>query len=200
MFLTIFFLPLIIANLILSPLAASILQLGYINLLAAVARGGPFSYHLILKNLNGKKAAKFLVATLLYGILVGVGLILLVIPGIYFATKYLFFAFITAEEDPGILASLRRSAELTKGVKLKLFFFILACLLLQIAGVLVFGIGLLATVNIGSLAVAYIYTQLNPQTSDLATHPTTQPPPSPTSPPPTSPPPAQESSQNQPPL
>jgi hypothetical protein len=174
----IFFLPLVIVAIGISSLASTILQMGFINLCIAAGRGEPFNYQLILKNASGRKAVRFMLSVFVYAIVVLVGFLLLVIPGIYFAIKYCLFPYVTVEENPGILASLRRSSELTKGVKLKLLLFYLVSAFLQIIGFLMFGIGILVTLSICYIAAAYIYTRLNPQVA-----PSPQPAPAPSSPP-----------------
>ena len=71
-------------------------------------------------NLNISELLKYLAIDLLYGLLVIGGLILLIVPGIYFAIKYFFAGLILLDKKQSIKASWNASAKLTQGRKLKL--------------------------------------------------------------------------------
>lgn len=113
---------------------------------------------------------RYIGASLLYSLIVAVGLILLIIPGIYWALKYQFAVYLVVDRDMGILEALKRSGELTEGVKWPLLGYQVLQLLLNWAGVLFLGIGLLITIPVTMLAYAKIYRDLenhaqNPITS-----------------------------------
>lgn len=63
-------------------------------------------------------------------------------------------------DGAGIVASLRRSAAMTKGVKWSLAGFLLALVGLNLLGALAFMVGLLITVPISLLAYAHVYLKL----------------------------------------
>lgn len=62
-----------------------------------------------------------LLATILLGILISVGLVLLVLPGLFIATVFLFTQPFIATDRLGAIRSMRRSFELTKGNRLSVF-------------------------------------------------------------------------------
>lgn len=68
----------------------------------------------------GDRFGTVLAVSFLYGLAVGVGLILLIVPGIYFATKY--FAAMPAAmiEGPGQGRAFERSSTLTEGSRLRI--------------------------------------------------------------------------------
>jgi hypothetical protein len=67
-----------------------------------------------------KRLGTALLVTFAYGLVVGVGTVLLIIPGIYFATKYFAAMAAAMVEGKKTDAAMTRSAELTKGSKRRL--------------------------------------------------------------------------------
>jgi len=100
------------------------------------------------------------VATLLYSLVVAVGLVLFVIPGIILAVRYLLFGYFVVEKGARPVEALAQSSAATEGVRWDIFIFILALLLLNILGALLLLIGLLITVPISYLAAARVYRTL----------------------------------------
>lgn len=102
----------------------------------------------------------FVAASIIYAILVGVGTILFIIPGIIFGVKYHFYSYLIVDKNMGPLEALKKSGEITKGNKWQLFLLGLACLLVNIVGLLALGIGLFITVPLTMLAYAHVYRKL----------------------------------------
>jgi len=103
---------------------------------------------------------RYAVATFLYSLIVAVGLLLFVIPGIILAVRYLFFSYFVVEKRARPVEALAQSSAATEGVRWDLFVFVLALLLLNIVGALLLLIGLLITVPISYLAAARVYRTL----------------------------------------
>ena len=99
-------------------------------------------------------------AFILFGLGVLIGLILLIIPGIYIALRYGFFAYFIIDKDTKIMESFEKSANVTKGIKWQLIVFALAMLGVNILGFLCLGIGLLFTIPVTSLSFAVLYRRL----------------------------------------
>ncbi|MDP2837748.1 MAG: DUF975 family protein, partial [Candidatus Moranbacteria bacterium] len=104
---------------------------------------------------------RYLGATILYSLMVVVGLVLFIVPGIYFAVKYQFFSYLIVDKDLGLLDALKKSGELTEGVRWHLFVFLLAIIGINILGVLALGIGLLVTLPLSAMAYVYAYRELS---------------------------------------
>jgi uncharacterized membrane protein len=102
----------------------------------------------------------FLLASVLYGLVVSAGMILLVVPGIIWAVRYGAFGFVVADEHTDPVAALKRSAVLTEGVRWELFVFGLAIIGVNIVGAMALGVGLMATIPVTAVATARIYRQL----------------------------------------
>lgn len=78
---------------------------------------------------------KYLLGLILYQLIVLVGLILLIVPGIIWFIKYGFWVYLIVDKNLGIIASLKESGRITQGVRWKLFLFGLV-----IASLIFFGV------------------------------------------------------------
>lgn len=103
----------------------------------------------------------YFLGNLLYGLIIIAGLILLVIPGIYFAVKYQFFSYFVIDKKMGPWQALKASGKITDGVKWKLILLGLAFAGIMILGLLAFGIGVIIAWPIVSLSGAFVYRKLN---------------------------------------
>jgi hypothetical protein len=117
---------------------------------------------------------KYLGVTILTFLIVLVGLILLIIPGIYFGLKYLFAPFIIIDRDITIMESLRESARMTEGVKWKLLGFCILVGLAGMSGVIALGVGLLVTVPVSTLAFLFVYKKLSIESSSSGSVPVSE--------------------------
>lgn len=104
---------------------------------------------------------KYFLADLLYALAVGIGLLLLIVPGIIFGIKLRYYGYFIAEKGLGPIEALEKSWEITGGVKWKLFLFWLLLGLINIAGALVLVVGLFLTVPLTMVAQAYVYKKLS---------------------------------------
>lgn len=104
---------------------------------------------------------RYLLGSILYGLIVMAGLILLIIPGIIWGIKFQFFSYSIIDQDLGPVEALKRSWIITSGVKWRLFVFNITLGLINLLGLLALGVGLLVTVPTTSLAAAYVYRQLS---------------------------------------
>ena len=107
---------------------------------------------------------RFLGASVLYALMVGVGLFFLVVPGVYLALRFQFFGFCIVDRDAGVMDSFRQSTRITHSVKWKLLGFGILLLLINILGLLCLFVGIFATVPTTMMAMAAIYRKLLEQT------------------------------------
>ncbi len=84
---------------------------------------------------------------LLSGVLVLLGFVALVIPGLVLSTIWWVAIPVAVVERPGTVASLRRSGELTKGVRWRIFGLFVAYLLVLFGGLSLVGIVLFALID-----------------------------------------------------
>lgn len=92
-----------------------------------------------------------------------VGLILFIVPGIIAAIALQFFPYFILEEELGPIEALKKSYELTKGAKPAVFVFNLVAALVAIIGLLACVVGLFVALPVTYLATAAVYLQLKPQ-------------------------------------
>jgi uncharacterized membrane protein len=104
---------------------------------------------------------KYFLASLLYGLIILLGFILLIVPGLIWAVKYNLFAFFIIDKGVRPLESLQLSAQATAGKRWQLFVFLLLLVLINTVGALLYGVGLLLTVPITYIAWAHIYKALS---------------------------------------
>jgi uncharacterized membrane protein len=129
---------------------------------------------IVLKLVDGHKAEiqelwaypqyllRMIGATLVYAIIVTLGLILLIVPGIYLAIRLQFYSYYIVDKNTGAIDSLRMSWKLTEGNMINIFLFMLILLGLNILGALALLVGLLVTVPVSFIAVTLLYRKLQP--------------------------------------
>jgi len=108
---------------------------------------------------------KYLIAAIIYTIVVSIGLVLFVIPGIIWAVQFGFYPYVIVKERLGPLSALRKSSALTAGVKGRLIIFAFALLGINLLGVIALGIGLIITIPMSVIAAAHVFRQLEKHSS-----------------------------------
>ncbi len=103
---------------------------------------------------------KFLVASIFYTLMVLIGLVFLIVPGIYLAVKYQFFGYLIVDKKLGPLEALQRSGEITRGCWWDLFFAAVNFKVINLIGAICLLLGMFVSVPIVWLAQAKIYREL----------------------------------------
>lgn len=103
----------------------------------------------------------FVGTSLLAGIIILLGLVLLIVPGIIAGIMLMFVGYIVIEEKLGPINALKRSMALTKGNRWKLFQLALLALGLNILGFLALLVGLFVTVPVSFLMTVHAYRTLS---------------------------------------
>ena len=103
---------------------------------------------------------RYVGASLLMALVVGVGMLLLVVPGIIWAIMFQFGLWLVVDKNLRIMDAFDRSGKLTKTVRWKLLGFGVLVGLINYLGILVFLIGLFATLPTTMLAYAHVYRKL----------------------------------------
>jgi uncharacterized membrane protein len=148
----------IIVNLFLSVISL-IFALGYIkNLFQALDGDEPqFSAY----GQQARKIGTYFVAGLISGILILIGTLLLIIPGVYIALRLQFFVALIVEEDAGIIESLQKSWDMTKGQVLPLLLLLLVMMGICIAGFILLGVGIFVAYPLMILMQCCVFRKLN---------------------------------------
>lgn len=145
-----------------------LVAIGWIKLALDITDGRPVSGEAIVDRF--RLVVPYLIAAVLFGIMVAIGLVLLIVPGIIAFIVFAFYGFHivdTGETNP--IEALRRSAELTRGHRWHLFGFGLALIGINILGLLVLIVGVLISSGISLLAIAHVYRRLATPVADTAT-------------------------------
>lgn len=103
----------------------------------------------------------YLIGVLLYGLMVILGLILFIIPGVYLGLKYQFVSYFIVDKKMNPIDAFKASGEATQGNIWHLFGMYCIFIGLTILGALALVVGLFVTTPIIMLAYAYIYDQLS---------------------------------------
>jgi len=106
---------------------------------------------------------QYLVGSILYGLIVFAGTILLIIPGIIWGIQFCFYDYFIVDKGLGPIEALKRSSAITKGVKWDLFGFFLVLLGINLLGALCLLIGLFVTIPTTMVALAFVYRKLMAQ-------------------------------------
>ena len=136
----------IIVNLI-SAVISSAFMLGYIKNLFQTMDGEEPQFSAYGQ--QSRKIFTYLIASIIMGIAVAIGIFLLIVPGIYLAIRLQFYSAYIVEEDCGIIESL------------PLFLLLLAMIGTAIVGCILFFVGLFVAVPLIYMMQCYTFRKLN---------------------------------------
>lgn len=144
---------------IFSWLTQLVMSMGIIKISLRILAGQPSNYSDLFTEY--KKIFTYIGASFLYILITFFGFMLFIVPGIYWAVKYYFFAFRIVNANEDAFTALRTSGALTQGIKWRLLGFISLLWLINILGLLALIVGLFVTIPLSLLAIASVYRQIN---------------------------------------
>jgi uncharacterized membrane protein len=103
---------------------------------------------------------KFIAGSILFSLIVSVGYVLFIIPGIYLTLRYFLFSYFIVDKQMGPIEALKASSEATEGTKLNLFLFFLLLSVISAVGSIIPIVGPFVTTPIIFLALAHVYREL----------------------------------------
>jgi uncharacterized membrane protein len=103
---------------------------------------------------------KYLGLSILLAIVVGVGLALLIVPGIILLLMFMFSTFIVIERSLGPIDAMSESRRLTRGHKWQLLGFVGLLFLINLLGLLALIVGILVSIPVSALAFVHAYRAL----------------------------------------
>lgn len=106
---------------------------------------------------------KYLGATLLAGVVVAIGFVLLIVPGVILALMFMFATYIVIDRGRGPIEAMKESRNITRGHRWQLLGFALALAGINILGAIALLVGLLVSVPVTSLAFVHVYRTLQKQ-------------------------------------
>ena len=107
---------------------------------------------------------RFLGASIMVMIPIYLGTMLLIIPGLIFAMRYMFYGFAFIDKGYGARQAISASTALTQGAKMKLFVTMIILSAINAVASIPFGLGLFITGPATLLTIAQIYRTLDRQT------------------------------------
>jgi uncharacterized membrane protein len=104
---------------------------------------------------------KFLGASILVGLTIGIGFVLLIVPGIIATLMFMFTTFIVIDRGLGPIEAMKESMRIGKGHLWMLLGLLAALLLIVLAGAVALFVGLLVAMPVATLAFAHAYRVLS---------------------------------------
>lgn len=127
-----------------------------------------------LKEVDVVGFVRYLLTILFFWVAVGVGLVLLVLPGLYLASRLFLAPVLVIDRGLDPVAALKRSWDLTDDVLVEVVVLGLFLGGINLVGAMFAGLGLLVTVPVSFLAVVYAYRRLDarrPESTGLSDSP-----------------------------
>ena len=87
-------------------------------------------------------------------------LILMIIPAIYLSVRLQFYDYFLIDEECGIVESIKKSADISKGYVLELFVLSAALSLIVLISIIPMGLGLIFSIPFSMVATSYVYIKL----------------------------------------
>ncbi|GMU74236.1 MAG: hypothetical protein AMXMBFR44_4330 [Candidatus Campbellbacteria bacterium] len=136
------------------------LYMGFLRMALTAYAGGMLKFEMLFSG-RWPMLLQFAIASLLTGIIVAIGIVLLIVPGIIAQMGLLFAALFVVDKGMKGIDAMKASWKLTKGHRWNLFLAFLVLILFNVAGALAFGVGLLVTVPMSLVALVYLYRELD---------------------------------------
>lgn len=146
---------------IVAMVVGQLVAIGWIKIALDITDGRPVSADAVTDRF--RLVGPYLVAAIAVAVMVTLGLVLLIVPGVIAAIVFMFYGFHivdTGSRDP--FGALSRSAQLTRGHRMQLFLLALVLFAVNVLGLLLLIVGVIITSAISLLAVADVYRQLAP--------------------------------------
>lgn len=140
---------------LINQLVSVFLALGMTRIGLNIVDGREFSIGMMFG--EASKLLRAFLASLIYGFAVAIGLLLLIVPGIYIALRFGQYSTAIVDRDMGVIESLAYSSRITEGQKWPLLGLWVLSFLIIIAGVIALCVGLIFAYPIVWLAALVAY-------------------------------------------
>jgi hypothetical protein len=142
---------------------SAVVGAGMIRVFLNIADGKAPSVGLLFSEKGS--AVNYILASILYSIIVMVGFFLFIIPGVIWSLKYMFVPMLVVDKGMKPMDALKESARLTDGMKWDLFAFYHVVGIVMMLGYIALGVGVLVTVPAGMIAYMGVYRIFVPATA-----------------------------------
>jgi len=146
--------------------------LGFLGVVYGILVNGPVDYGISFAYLKAARKDKLeikdmfeafnnywnaVLASLLVFVIIVIGLVLLIVPGIIFACKLAFTPYLVVDRKMEVIAAIKESWRMTGGYAWKVFLIGLLAIPIGIAGLICFGVGIIISIMWVTLAFACLY-------------------------------------------
>lgn len=97
------------------------------------------------------------IANFVVGLIVGLGIVMLIVPGIIFACRLAFVPFLVVDREMDVMDALRVSWDMTRGHGWQIFFMGFMAFFVVIGGIICLGVGIFISIMWINAAFAAIY-------------------------------------------
>ena len=116
---------------------------------------------------NPKPFWRYAGTTIVSLLIILIGLVLLIVPGIIAMIALMFTSYLVVDRSLQPIEAIKESARITKGNRMELFLFVLAIIGISILGILCFVVGILVAVPVAALAAAHAYRTLEHKAGEV---------------------------------
>lgn len=146
-------------NSLVSFVISQLIAIGWLRIALDIVDGVPVTMDRVRESFG--VLVPYIIAAIVFSIMVGIGFVLLIVPGIIVLVVFGFYGWALVDgRCRDAFEALRFSAEITRGERLHLFGFGVVIVLLNLLGVLLFVVGVLVTSAVSILAAAHVYRAL----------------------------------------
>lgn len=147
---------------LLGAVVSLIMSVGVINMWLKIVDGDSIAVRDVYSKWS--RTWNFVLASIVYGVMVIAGYICLIIPGIYLQMRFQFYPFFIVESNAGPITSLKASWAISRGALAELFFFGIVSYFINWIGMLCLLVGMYPAFIVQSLALAKTYRMLRKNT------------------------------------
>lgn len=113
---------------------------------------------------NAHRILYYIGGSVITGIITFIGLILFIVPGVYYGIRLMFVPTLLIDTEMGIMEAMDASAKMTDGIKWDLFWYSIGFGIMAVLGTLfTLGLGLIAIAPLATLIPLVLYVQLKPK-------------------------------------
>ena len=107
--------------------------------------------------INSMRFLHYLAALLICSIVIIIGCIFFILPGIYIMLRLMLVKYLIVDKDVSFDQAIKKSWHLTKGMEWNLLAFVFAMFIIMVMGFLALCLGLIIAIPVTQLSTAYLY-------------------------------------------
>jgi uncharacterized membrane protein len=151
--------PIMLIGTILSVAVSLFLSVGLLKFYLKIVDNKAVEYKDLFR-VNAEDVIRYFIGSLIYGLIVIAGLILLIVPGIYWGIKYQYYSYLVVDKKRSPMDAIKESSTITRGNIGNLFLFNLLLIVISILGLLALVVGILVASPVVGIAQTYVYRKL----------------------------------------